>query len=160
MGLKSFLKNILRKFDKSKALNSGIEQEKFESTGNFAGQNSGGNKETKDPFQKVKLDMSYPIQGTIDFAIEQYMLAMQYNYKESNGTNISPYDAIISLSSLDNSYEGNNLQNQMAFISKARNGMYSKHMEEHIQKVEKMENLVFIIILQKEIKQMLILEYI
>lgn len=134
MGLKSFLKNILKKFDKSKALNPGERQNPSEIMGEKIEPKINEDKEKPDPFQRVNIDVSYPIKGTIDFAIEQYISAMQYNYKESNGANISPYDAIISLSSLDNSYEGNNFQNQMAFISKARNGMYSKHMEEYIQK--------------------------
>lgn len=137
MGLISFFKEKLKMFNKSKALNPAEEQKVVNGeylNSSSTSRNAQKNVDAKDPFQKVTVDVAYPIKGSTDFAIEQYMLAMQFNYNQSNGSKISPYNAIISLSALDNTYEGNNVANQAAFVNKARNGIYSRKMQENIQR--------------------------
>lgn len=129
MGIISFLKEKLKRFDKSKALPSGNDEKTIATADNQV--TIAPKTEKQDPFHKVEIKETYPFKGTVDFAIEQFIAAMQYKYEQGN--NVSAYSALISLSSLDNTFEGNNASNQAAFLNNVRSRVYSKNMNESVQ---------------------------
>lgn len=120
MGLLSFIKDKLKRFDKSRGLNAGTDMStSTETNANFSNVERNEETQKRDPFQKVEINQQYPFIGTVDFSIEQFLSSLQYNYEKFG--KIRSYSALIGISAMDNTFEGNNQANQKAFVSKARN---------------------------------------
>lgn len=92
MGILSFIRDKLKRFDKSRGLNAGTTMSNSNETNSTVATNTtvsyvDGNVQTqaKDPFQKVEINQQYPFKGTVDFGIEQFISALQYNYEKIGG---------------------------------------------------------------------------
>ena len=82
MGLLSFIKDKLKRFDKSRGLNAGETISTPTETNNTVFyDNSNEITLTLDPFKRVEITQKYPFKGTVDFAIEQFISSLQYNYE-------------------------------------------------------------------------------
>lgn len=57
-----------------------------------------------------------PQPGTIEFALQQYIYGLQFQYE--NGIPFNSYNALTNLSGMDTSNPGNNAQNEMNFVER------------------------------------------
>ena len=97
------------------------------------------NKDTKSTKQKTALE-KYKVEktpkiyktGTIEYAIEQYLASVLYNYKNKGYYN--SYNSLISLSGMPSEEEGNNAINEEKFLQEVKNKKHNKTMEMTVQR--------------------------
>lgn len=106
------------------------------------------NKDTQSTKQKTVLE-KYKVEkapktyktGTIEYAIEQYLASVLYNYKNKGYYN--SYNSLISLSGMPSEEEGNNAINEEKFLQEVKNKKYNKTMEMTVQRNKKTQEPVF-----------------
>ncbi len=119
MGFLDFIKNKLFKRRESlpEAQNAfQVESSNARSVGNVTTENL-------DNFVKVdytpKIETFSPNPGTIDFALQQYIFGLQFQYQ--NGKPFNSYSALTGLCGMDTSVQGYNAQNEMKFLNRLAN---------------------------------------